>query len=238
MERVSATYLIGTPIDPADAAEATAGEQSSGTFDAVPGETAELKARFGARVETVTEVEAASRPSLPGAAQADRYRRAHVTISWPLETVGVSLPGVLATVASDLFELRQVSGLKILDLEFPAAFAGRYEGPRFGVEGTRRLAGVAGRPKPKRSVPPVSRHNAATIGRERRRLSSPPAGPSKVRSRRPEVGSHSLIFASKLPEDRMLRPLGENATDNTPSWCASKLCISRPVATFQSAGPA
>lgn len=146
MERLRATYLIETPIDPAVAADAIAGEQSSGTFVAVPGETPQLKARFGARVETVSEVDAAPRPALPGAAHAERYRRAQITISWPLETVGVSLAGVLATVAGNLFELRQVSGLKILDLEFPAAFAGRYEGPRFGVEGTRRLAGVAGRP--------------------------------------------------------------------------------------------
>jgi ribulose-bisphosphate carboxylase large chain len=34
----------------------------------------------------------------------------------------------------------------LLDLELPEAFAERYPGPRFGVEGTRELAGVRGRP--------------------------------------------------------------------------------------------
>ena len=57
MERLSATYRIETPIDPADAAAVLAGEQSSGTFVAVPGETAELRTRFAARVESVTPLE-------------------------------------------------------------------------------------------------------------------------------------------------------------------------------------
>ena len=40
--RIEADYLIETAFDPAQAAETMAGEQSSGTFIAVPGETPEL----------------------------------------------------------------------------------------------------------------------------------------------------------------------------------------------------
>ena len=47
-DRIEADYLIETPIDPALAAEAMAGEQSSGTFVSVPGETAELRERSAA----------------------------------------------------------------------------------------------------------------------------------------------------------------------------------------------
>jgi ribulose-bisphosphate carboxylase large chain len=48
----------------------------------------------------------------------------------------------MATVAGNLFELRQFSGLRLLDLRLPSAFAERYPGPRFGIDGTRRLAGI------------------------------------------------------------------------------------------------
>ncbi len=68
-DRFQATYLIETAIDPAKAAEMMAGEQSSGTFIAVPGETAELKARFAARVETLELLGEVSSPSLPGASK-------------------------------------------------------------------------------------------------------------------------------------------------------------------------
>ena len=62
--RVVAEYLIETAFDPEHAAQALAGEQSSGTFVAVPGETAELKARAAARVESISELEPAPRPTL------------------------------------------------------------------------------------------------------------------------------------------------------------------------------
>ncbi|GBF78519.1 putative ribulose 1,5-bisphosphate carboxylase, partial [Paenibacillus sp. 598K] len=50
-ERVKAVYLAETPYTLERAAEVIAGEQSTGTFTAVPGETEALKARHGARIE-------------------------------------------------------------------------------------------------------------------------------------------------------------------------------------------
>lgn len=147
MSRILATYRIETPLDPRRAAEGIAGEQSCGTFVRVPGETEELRARFGARIERLTPLEDVDSPSLPGCRPAaDVYHRAEVVLSFPLENLGPSLPTLMATVAGNLFELSQVSGLKLLDLELPAEFAKAYPGPQFGVEGTRRLAGVQGRP--------------------------------------------------------------------------------------------
>jgi ribulose-bisphosphate carboxylase large chain len=52
----------------------------------------------------------------------------------------------MATVAGNLFELKPFSGLKLLDVTLPPAFLRAYQGPQFGVEGTRRLTGVYGRP--------------------------------------------------------------------------------------------
>src|SRR3954466_16277479 len=112
MVRMEADYLIETTFDPRVAAEAMAGEQSSGTFVPVPGETPELKARSAARIEAlaVQDIET-PQPSLPGSVNpkgvADhRRRQARVTLSWPIENMGPSLPNLLATVAGNLFELR------------------------------------------------------------------------------------------------------------------------------------
>lgn len=150
-ERVFADYLIETACDPQDAAEVMAGEQSSGTFVAVPGETPELRARAGARIETLEELQPVSTPSLPGARRpaedASRpIRTARVRISWPLDNFGPSLPNLVATVAGNLFELAQFSGLRLLDIDLPPAFAGAYAGPAFSVSGTRKLAQVAAGP--------------------------------------------------------------------------------------------
>lgn len=147
-ERIEADYLIETPGDPRQAAEIMAGEQSSGTFMALPGETDALKARAGARVEALEEIAGAAAPSLPGstAGAGQPVRRARVTLSWPEANIGADLPGLTTMVAGNLFELQQFSGLRILDIRVPDGFAASFRGPKFAVEGTRRLAGVHGRP--------------------------------------------------------------------------------------------
>jgi ribulose-bisphosphate carboxylase large chain len=142
-ERIHARYLIETADDPGRAVEVMAGEQSSGTFMPLPGETPELKERFGARIESLDVVEEVAEPSLPGAKAGAIYRRALVELSWPLENLGPSLPNLMATVTGNLFELKQFSGLRILDITLPPAFAAAYPGPAFGIEGTRHLTGVA-----------------------------------------------------------------------------------------------
>ena len=149
VERIEADYLIETAYDPEQAAEAMAGEQSSGTFVPVPGETPELKARSAACVERLEVLGEVDRPSLPGSGAppgAGRRVRARATLSWPLENIGPSLPNLMATVAGNLFELKQFSGLRIRDMRLPDAFASVYPGPKFGVDGTRRLTGVRERP--------------------------------------------------------------------------------------------
>lgn len=148
-QRVFATYWLETPGSPEHAAAVIAGEQSSGTFVPVPGETDELRERHGARVESLTLLGESSQPSLPGARrprQDSKWRSARAVISWPFANVGASLPNLLATVAGNLFELSDISGLRLLDIDLPEEFARAYPGPSCGVEGTRRLTGVNGRP--------------------------------------------------------------------------------------------
>lgn len=148
-QRIFATYWLETPGSPERAAAVIAGEQSSGTFVPVPGETDELRERHGARVESLTLLGESSQPSLPGArrpGQDSKWRAARAVISWPFANVGPSLPNLLATVAGNLFELSDISGLRLLDIDLPEEFARAYPGPRCGVEGTRRLTGVNGRP--------------------------------------------------------------------------------------------
>lgn len=149
---IIAKYLIETAHPVEFAAEMIAGEQSSGTFVSVPGETEELKARARAKVTKLVRLEAAESPSLPGYrlpmnhSGAVKYQRAEVTVEFPFDNIGPNLPTLLATVCGNLYELAELSGIKLLDLDLPAAFARRYPGPQFGTAGTRKLAGVHDRP--------------------------------------------------------------------------------------------
>lgn len=149
-ERIHASYLIETPYPVERAAEAMAGEQSSGTFTRLANETDALRANHGAIVEHIERLDCVETPSLPArptkGSDMPRYQRAQVTLSWPIANLGPSLPNLLSTVAGNLFELKEFSALKLLDLTLPASFAATYPGPQYGIAGTRELTGVERRP--------------------------------------------------------------------------------------------
>jgi len=143
MERITATYFIETPYAPEQAAEVLAGEQSSGTFVAVPGETAELKQRFAARVVSVEHLETVDTPAIPGAtSKIGKYHRAIVKVSWSIENFGYNLPVMVSTLQGNLYEITQFTGLKLMDIELPESFAKYYTGAKFGIEGCRQLTNV------------------------------------------------------------------------------------------------
>ncbi|MDB5627322.1 MAG: ribulose,5-bisphosphate carboxylase/oxygenase large subunit [Tardiphaga sp.] len=142
-DRIHCSYWLETSEEPQRAAEVIAGEQSSGTFLKLSNETAELKQRSGARIERLEVIDISDQPALPGRYRpGSRFTRCRLELSWPLDNIGASLPNLLATIAGNLFELQQVSGLRITDLRLPRAFAQACPGPAFGIIGTRRLAGV------------------------------------------------------------------------------------------------
>ena len=136
-ERINAVYRLSTSADPHRTAALIAGEQSSGTFVAIPGEDDALKARAAATFEIQALDEA------PAEAGLRHYRLA---LSWPLANAGPSLPNLMATVAGNLYELRPVHSLRLLDITMPDAFAQAYPGPAFGISGTRALCGVPNAP--------------------------------------------------------------------------------------------
>ncbi|MCV6901332.1 MAG: ribulose-bisphosphate carboxylase large subunit family protein [Achromobacter xylosoxidans] len=147
---IRATYLIETPLDPARVAEVMAGEQSCGTFTRVEGETDELRARARAQVESVRELESARQASLPNAWLARQpgglppvLRRARVRIAFPVANIGPNLPTLAATVGGNLYDLGEVTGLRLEQLELPSDYRAQFEMPRVGVAGTRQLTGVA-----------------------------------------------------------------------------------------------
>ncbi|WP_281635462.1 ribulose-bisphosphate carboxylase large subunit family protein [Flavobacterium marginilacus] len=147
MERVFAEYLIETPYEVEQAAAVLAGEQSSGTFVSVPGETEELKKRFAARVEDIQLLGLADEPSIPGGSiPGKKYQKARVKVSWSIENFGYNLPVLISTLQGNLYEITQFTGLKLMDFEVPDSFATHFTGPKFGIKGSKSSCGVTNRP--------------------------------------------------------------------------------------------
>jgi ribulose-bisphosphate carboxylase large chain len=57
-----------------------------------------------------------------------------------------NMPNILSSVAGNVFGLRALKNLRLLEVEFPAKLVKSFKGPRFGIEGIRKLLKVPERP--------------------------------------------------------------------------------------------
>ncbi len=70
-----------------------------------------------------------------------------VSVAYPIELFEPgNLPNLLSSVAGNIFGMSAVSKLRLLDIELPEELLRSYPGPRYGIEGVRRLLKVWGRP--------------------------------------------------------------------------------------------
>ena len=68
-------------------------------------------------------------------------------IAYPVELFEAgNMPNVLSSVAGNVFGLKALRNLRLLNIEFPAQLTKHFRGPRFGIEGIRRLLRVPKRP--------------------------------------------------------------------------------------------
>lgn len=140
--RITATYRLASHLPLERAAQILAGEQSSGTFTRVALESDDLLREHGAVVEDIV-LDEEPLESLRGAwnPAGAPLQSGIVRIAFPAQNLGPSVASLLTTVAGNLYEIRELAAVKLLDVELPATFAGRYSGPVQGIAGTRRATG-------------------------------------------------------------------------------------------------
>lgn len=115
-----------------------------------PGETPEQKGRDIAYEQTVElpvgcapdHVEARFPGRVEGIVPLDASRH-EVVISYDLDGVGHELPQLLNVLFGNV---SIKSGIRVVGVEWPAALLSRFPGPRFGIEGLRKMTGVGARP--------------------------------------------------------------------------------------------
>ncbi len=74
--------------------------------------------------------------------EGDRFK-----VAYPLELFEPgNMPNILSSVAGNVFGLEDLRSLRLEDIWFPGELAGSFKGPKYGVEGVRRVTGVEGRP--------------------------------------------------------------------------------------------
>lgn len=136
------TYRLETSGDIEALATKIASDQSTGTFTELPGETAEVQARCAARVESILPLSDITTPSFPDPNGKGPYHRADVVIAYPIEAVGTDIAALMTITIGGVYAVRGMTGVRVMDIDLPEEWA-CHPGPQFGIEGSRRLMGVA-----------------------------------------------------------------------------------------------
>jgi ribulose-bisphosphate carboxylase large chain len=70
-----------------------------------------------------------------------------IKIAYPIELFeDGNMPNILSSVAGNVFGLKALKNLRLLDIEFPEALLDSFKGPQYGIEGIRSLLKVPKRP--------------------------------------------------------------------------------------------
>jgi 2,3-diketo-5-methylthiopentyl-1-phosphate enolase len=118
---------------------AIAVEQSTGTWTAVPEETHAVKEQSIARVIGVHEI-----PDYEDRVPPEvTTRKFLIQIAYPTININGQIPELLTTLFGNV---SMIGRFKLLDVQFPKSFVENFPGPRFGIEGVRRLLKVFDRP--------------------------------------------------------------------------------------------
>lgn len=81
------------------------------------------------------------------AAHVFSMRNSVVKIAYPVGLFELgNMPSILSSVSGNVFGLRTLANLRLDDISFPKGLVGSFKGPRYGVEGIRKLLKVYGRP--------------------------------------------------------------------------------------------
>lgn len=130
IKHILVTFTLASTGQPFDrTAGGVAAESSVGTWTDVSLEEKAIWDRLHAKV---VEMDQAS---------------GRIIIAYPLDLFEAgNLAQFLSSIAGNIFGLKEITQLRIEDIEFPEIFVRAFPGPALGVEGVRKLTGVADRP--------------------------------------------------------------------------------------------
>jgi 2,3-diketo-5-methylthiopentyl-1-phosphate enolase len=136
-----ATYLISIPseVEALKYAAALAVEQTTGTWTKVPGETPAVRERHLGRLVGFFEAP----PYALSYPEGLKERTFVAQIAFPYENFGPSFSMMLTCIFGNI---STIDNIKLMDISLPDSYLKQFKGPKFGVEGLRKLLNVYDRP--------------------------------------------------------------------------------------------
>ena len=110
-----------------EAAGAIAAESSTGTWTKLSTMSLKRMTRIGAKVY--------------------KFNGDYVEIAYPLDLFELgNMPEILSSIAGNIFGMKEIETLRLVDIKWPERMKNSFKGPQFGVKGVRKILGVKKRP--------------------------------------------------------------------------------------------
>ncbi|MBD3228099.1 MAG: ribulose 1,5-bisphosphate carboxylase [Candidatus Lokiarchaeota archaeon] len=127
-EYVIAKYQVNSDFTTRKAGQIIAAEESIGTWTKLKHDLDFLKANLVAKVFEFSD-----------------KNQGIISIAFPVDLFDIeigSIPNLLSIIAGNLFGLTEMRTIRLLDVNFPEAYIKYFPGPKFGIEGIRKLCGT------------------------------------------------------------------------------------------------
>ena len=128
-------------VDPYEKAKTFAVGQTIGTWVPVPGITDEMRKKHMGKVVQIFDLPPAD---LTTQRSDDNIRSYIFQIAYPTINFEANFPMMITTLLGN--DASTSSLAKLVDLQLPQKFLEEFKGPKFGIEGLRKLSGVEERP--------------------------------------------------------------------------------------------
>ncbi|MGM5487808.1 MAG: type III ribulose-bisphosphate carboxylase [Nanobdellota archaeon] len=120
-------YVEPNGISMEEAAEHIAGESSIGTWTDISTMNPRIAAKLRPTVYSI--------------------KKDRIKIAYPSDLFEAgNMPQILSSIAGNIFGMKVLKNLKLLDIKFPPRILKSFKGPAFGITGIRKLTGVRSRP--------------------------------------------------------------------------------------------
>lgn len=140
------TYLIETPVEPKSACAALCREQSTALWNRVDVKE-DFRPRHGAKVVELKVLGESEKPNIELFVKGKKYFRVLAKIAHPTINFGPKLPNLITAAAGEgAFFCHGINTIKLIDVHLPPEFTKKFEGPKFGVEGIRKILEIEKRP--------------------------------------------------------------------------------------------
>ncbi len=119
----------GRGVSFSEAAQAIASESSIGTWTEISTMKPEIAERLSPKIFSLN--------SSSGI----------VKIAYPLDLFEKgNMPQLLSSIAGNIFGMKEVKNLRLEDIDFPSEYIRSFKGPKFGIQGIRKILNVPHRP--------------------------------------------------------------------------------------------